>query len=118
MKKSELSAAMIPVDKLWDKVLFIGLFGVIDSKPAKQVIEAMLDKIIECNARFIILDILSAPAVDSTKDVGTTVSLKFPQERVIHNEKIDPPFTFTLTADVRDQLCLFMAHQRLSEDYV
>jgi len=65
MSKNGMSLDMIPVNELWDRILFIGLFGIIDSNRAKQVMEAMLDKIIASNSKVIILDILSVPTVDS-----------------------------------------------------
>ncbi|WCL81503.1 STAS domain-containing protein [Saprospira sp. CCB-QB6] len=54
-----------PVAQIWEDILLLPLVGFIDSKRAKDVMEAMLDKIAETQAKFFILDISGVAIVDT-----------------------------------------------------
>ncbi|WBM74644.1 STAS domain-containing protein [Saprospira grandis] len=54
-----------PVAQIWDGILLLPLVGFIDSKRAKDVMEAMLDKVAETQAKFFILDISGVAIVDT-----------------------------------------------------
>jgi len=54
-----------PVNVLWDKILMLPIFGMIDSARSQEIMETMLNKIIETNSKVIILDILGVAVVDS-----------------------------------------------------
>lgn len=55
----------IPVNILWDNILMIPLFGVIDTKLAQEVMESMLKKIEDTCAKTIILDIKGVVTLDT-----------------------------------------------------
>ncbi len=55
----------IPVNILWDSILMIPLFGVVDTKLAQEVMESMLKKIEETDAKTIILDIKGVVTLDT-----------------------------------------------------
>jgi len=55
----------IPVNILWDSILMIPLFGVVDTKLAQEVMESMLKKIEETDAKTIILDIKGVATLDT-----------------------------------------------------
>lgn len=57
--------AITPVTILWEKVLMLPITGVIDSKRAQEIMETMLGKIEDTQAKIIILDILGVATVDS-----------------------------------------------------
>ncbi len=54
-----------PVNMLWDKILMLPIFGMIDSARGQEIMETMLNKIIATRTKVIILDILGVPIVDS-----------------------------------------------------
>ncbi len=54
-----------PVSIVWDGILLLPIFGMIDSTKVQSTMEAMLEKILETEAKIIILDILGVAAVDS-----------------------------------------------------
>jgi len=54
-----------PVSILWDGILMVPVFGVLDSMRAQVLMDTMLAKIVETRARVIILDILGVEAVDT-----------------------------------------------------
>src|SRR5687767_6005624 len=54
-----------PVNILWDGILLIPISGMMDSSKAQSIMESMLEKILETEAKTIILDILGVAAVDS-----------------------------------------------------
>lgn len=61
-KKVELPT---PVNILWKDILMISIFGVVDSKRAQEIMDTMLTKILETEAKTIILDILGVAIVDT-----------------------------------------------------
>jgi len=54
-----------PVNVLWEKILMIPIFGTLDSSKAQEIMESMLKKIFQTEAKIIILDIVGIPMVDS-----------------------------------------------------
>lgn len=54
-----------PVAQIWENILLLPLVGFIDSKRSKDVMEAMLDKIADSQAKFFILDISGVAIVDT-----------------------------------------------------
>jgi len=54
-----------PVMQLWDNVLLLPIVGFVDSKRVQLIMETVLQKILDYQAKVIILDIQGVPAVDS-----------------------------------------------------
>lgn len=54
-----------PVAQIWENILLLPLVGFIDSKRSKDIMEAMLDKIADSQAKFFILDISGVAIVDT-----------------------------------------------------
>jgi len=54
-----------PVTVLWDGILMLPVSGIVDSKRAQEIMEAMLNKIVDTQSKVIILDVLGVPTVDS-----------------------------------------------------
>ena len=65
-EKSNATATVpTPIAIIWDKVLMLPVTDTIDSKRAQQIMEAILTKISEVEAKVVILDILGVATVDS-----------------------------------------------------
>ncbi len=66
-KQAELliSSMSTPVITVWDKVLLLPIVGSIDSKRAQDIMENMLLRIQQSEAKIIVLDIMGVPMVDS-----------------------------------------------------
>ena len=54
-----------PVMRLWDNILLLPIVGLVDSKRVQLIMESVLEKILDFQARVIILDIQGVPSVDS-----------------------------------------------------
>jgi anti-anti-sigma regulatory factor len=54
-----------PVIEVWDGIQILPLVGVIDSTRAQQMTEQLLDRIVERQARMVIVDITGVPTVDT-----------------------------------------------------
>lgn len=54
-----------PVIQVWDQIQVLPLIGVIDSTRAKQMTERLLERIVEAQARVVIIDITGVPTVDT-----------------------------------------------------
>lgn len=54
-----------PVSMLWDDILMLPIVGIVDSKRAQEIMDAMLMKIAETNARVMILDISGVSVIDT-----------------------------------------------------
>jgi rsbT co-antagonist protein RsbR len=54
-----------PVSMLWDDILMLPIVGVVDSKRAQDIMDAMLLKIDETNARAMIIDISGVSVIDT-----------------------------------------------------
>ncbi len=65
MPETKDISMITPVNILWDKILMLPIFGIIDSKRAQEIMETMLNKIIDRESEVIILDILGVAVVDS-----------------------------------------------------
>lgn len=64
-KKVDFENANSPIHIIWDNILMIPLYGIIDSAKAQTVMEAMLENILQTQSKVIIMDILGVSAVDS-----------------------------------------------------
>jgi len=64
-KKNDFVDIPIPVNILWENILMIPLFGVVDTRRAQETMESMLKKIEETEAKTIILDITGVAAMDT-----------------------------------------------------
>lgn len=54
-----------PVTLLWDRVLMLPIVGVVDSQRAQSIMDSMLARISETEARVVILDIEGVETVDT-----------------------------------------------------
>jgi rsbT co-antagonist protein RsbR len=54
-----------PVSMLWDDILMLPIVGIVDSKRAQDIMDAMLLKIAETTARVMILDISGVSIIDT-----------------------------------------------------
>lgn len=62
--RQEIPAPM-PVSILWENILMLPLVGLVDSKRAQEIMEFVLVKTLETEAKVIILDIMGVAIVDS-----------------------------------------------------
>ncbi len=60
-----LNSISTPVTKLWDGILFLPLVGIIDSKRAQNLMEAILENISSTQSKVFILDISGIAVVDT-----------------------------------------------------
>lgn len=60
-----MSEMATPVLLLWEKVLFLPVVGIMDSRRAQTIMENILQQIAEKSSKILILDILGVPVVDS-----------------------------------------------------
>ena len=65
MEETKSNAVSTPVNILWENMLMVPIFGVVDSKRVQDIMETMLNKIIETGYKTVILDILGVAMVDS-----------------------------------------------------
>ena len=54
-----------PVMQLWDNILLLPIVGMVDSKRVQFIMETVLQKILDYQAKIVILDIQGVPTVDS-----------------------------------------------------
>jgi methyl-accepting chemotaxis protein len=54
-----------PVMRLWDNILLLPVIGLMDSKRVQLIMEIALQKILDYQARVLILDVQGVPALDS-----------------------------------------------------
>ena len=54
-----------PVMRLWDNIILLPVIGLVDSKRVQLIMETALQKILDYQAKVLILDIQGVPAVDS-----------------------------------------------------
>ena len=52
------SRTQTPVNILWDRILMLAIFGVLDSARSQDVMDAVLNKIIATKSKVIIIDIV------------------------------------------------------------
>ncbi len=55
----------VPVAVIWDRMLMLPIVGVVDSRRVQEIMESILNKISETEARVLILDILGVSVMDS-----------------------------------------------------
>ena len=65
MEETKSNAVSTPVNILWENMLMVPIFGVVDSKRVQDIMETMLNKITETGYKTVILDILGVAMVDS-----------------------------------------------------
>lgn len=64
-QQKDIMEMSTPVIKIWDGVLSVPLIGTLDSARTQIVMEGLLQKIVETNAKVAILDITGVPTVDT-----------------------------------------------------
>ena len=64
-QNASLMELSTPVSALWDGVLMLPIVGIVDSKRAQEMMDAMLEKIQQSNARVMIIDISGVNIVDT-----------------------------------------------------
>jgi rsbT co-antagonist protein RsbR len=64
-QQKEILEMSTPVIKMWDGVVAVPLIGTLDSARTQIVMESLLQKIVETNAKVAILDITGVPTVDT-----------------------------------------------------
>jgi rsbT co-antagonist protein RsbR len=64
-KSNATVTAATPITILWKNILMLPIVGIVDSKRAQEMMETMLARIQEFEAKIIILDILGVAVVDS-----------------------------------------------------
>ncbi len=64
-KKVDFKDDNSPIHIVWDNVLMIPLYGIIDSGKAQAIMESMLESILQTQSKVIIMDILGVSTVDS-----------------------------------------------------
>ncbi|WP_073951458.1 STAS domain-containing protein [Streptomyces kebangsaanensis] len=64
-QRLQLLEVATPVIKLWDGIVAVPLIGTLDSARSQVVMEALLEAVVDQQARFAILDITGVPTVDS-----------------------------------------------------
>lgn len=60
-----LNETFEPVTIVWDNVLLLSINGVVDSTRAQVIMDSVLEKIRQTNARILILDLTGVEAVDT-----------------------------------------------------
>lgn len=61
-----LNELAIPINVIWDKILFVPLIGTLDTSRGQNLLESMLNKILATESKIIILDILGVETVDTS----------------------------------------------------
>jgi rsbT co-antagonist protein RsbR len=61
----DILEASIPIVKIWEGLLIAPIVGTLDTERAQRLMEKLLHKIVEKEARVTILDITGVPTVDS-----------------------------------------------------
>jgi len=74
VKEGKAERIPTPINIIWENILMISIVGVIDSKQAQGLMNTMLQKISETEAKVIILDILGVATID-TAVVGYLVNI-------------------------------------------
>jgi rsbT co-antagonist protein RsbR len=64
-KMEDILEASIPIVKIWDGLLIAPIVGTLDTERTQRLMEKLLQKIVEKEARVTILDITGVPTVDS-----------------------------------------------------
>jgi rsbT co-antagonist protein RsbR len=64
-QQQELMELSTPVVQLWDDILALPLIGTLDSARTQVVMESLLQRIVDTNARMAIIDITGVPTVDT-----------------------------------------------------
>nr|WP_026100190.1 STAS domain-containing protein [Fortiea contorta] len=64
-QQEELMELSTPVVKLWEGILALPIIGTLDSARTQMVMESLLQKIVETESEFAIIDITGVPTVDT-----------------------------------------------------
>ena len=54
-----------PVVKVWDEILLLPVIGIVDSERSQQMMEQILNRIVEEQARVVIIDVTGVPTLDT-----------------------------------------------------
>jgi len=65
VKSNAIATLATPITILWKNILLLPIVGIVDSKRGQEIMETMLARIQEFEAKVIILDILGVAIVDS-----------------------------------------------------
>ena len=60
-----LKVLSTPVMVVWDRILFLPLVGPIDSKRSQMIMDSLLSKVIDIEAKYALVDIQGVPAMDT-----------------------------------------------------
>lgn len=63
-KALELLEQMTPITKIWEGILFCPITGMLNPERASKIVENVLNKIADTQAKVIILDIIGIPRID------------------------------------------------------
>ncbi|HET7036569.1 MAG TPA: STAS domain-containing protein [Thermomicrobiaceae bacterium] len=64
-QRQTISELQTPVIEVWEGILALPIIGGVDTARAQQMNEALLQKIVDTSAEFVILDITAVPVVDT-----------------------------------------------------
>ena len=64
-KMEDILEASIPIVKIWEGLIIAPIVGTLDTERTQRLMEKLLQKIVEKEARVTILDITGVPTVDS-----------------------------------------------------
>lgn len=64
-KKTEKEEVRIPITILWENILMLPIVGVVDSSRAQTIMDIVLSRVAETEARILIIDISGVATVDT-----------------------------------------------------
>lgn len=64
-KEQLISLENDPIHEVWNHILLLPIYGIVDSAKGQKIMETMLERIVSTKSKVIILDILGVATVDS-----------------------------------------------------